>query len=187
MQFVHQNFFENQQFEAPRSAAHWREELRYLKNFGFSAIIQCFFAACAVCARPFIQKSDMQRHEVTHSSENSVPCIHERCQKRFKTVKNMRNHLLTHSNEKPFKCGFCDKAFKLDRQLKLHERAHDRVKDYTCSVCGEFLKILSDFRYQLFFRKRIHYERSFEVSLRCAHQQQTFQVPELLQRLQTTS
>lgn len=92
---------------------------------------------CPTCRKAFIQKTDMERHETTHSDVLNFLCNFSGCDKKFKTKKNLTCHLVTHNTDRPFKCQHCDKAFKVKRLWRFHEGLHRDTKPYNCDICGK--------------------------------------------------
>ncbi|XP_043203813.1 ras-responsive element-binding protein 1-like isoform X1 [Amphibalanus amphitrite] len=113
---------------------------------------------CKVCSAKFLQKSTLDRHMATHSTEGGLQCA--QCLTRFTCQYNYQRHLRTHTGEKPFVCQLCQKAFSDQGNLKKHMLKHtemasgqseveilrDRVVDLEARVAALELGLAGDSR-----------------------------------------
>ncbi|KAF0307135.1 Zinc finger protein 426 [Amphibalanus amphitrite] len=90
---------------------------------------------CKVCSAKFLQKSTLDRHMATHSTEGGLQCA--QCLTRFTCQYNYQRHLRTHTGEKPFVCQLCQKAFSDQGNLKKHMLKHTAGAEERCPVCPE--------------------------------------------------
>ena len=78
------------------------------------------------CEKDFTHKSDLVKHEHTHSS---VMYKCSKCDYSNSDERNYNQHLRKHTNVTPFQCKQCGKCFKYTMQLKCHRENPDN----TCS------------------------------------------------------
>ncbi|VCX31516.1 unnamed protein product, partial [Gulo gulo] len=117
---------------------------------------------CPDCGRSFCQKSDLTKHQRTHSGEKPYSCrecgrgfgrkssltIHQRkhsgekpyvcreCGRHFRYTSSLTNHKRIHSGERPFECQECGRGFRQKIALILHQRTHLEEKPFVCPECG---------------------------------------------------
>ncbi|XP_037091030.1 zinc finger and BTB domain-containing protein 17-like [Pollicipes pollicipes] len=90
---------------------------------------------CSICSAKFLQKSTLDRHMATHSTEGGLQCAV--CSTRFTCQYNYQRHLRTHTGEKPFSCQLCGRAFSDQGNLKKHMLKHKESAEERCPVCPE--------------------------------------------------
>lgn len=90
------------------------------------------------CARPFANKSDMQRHTLIHSHEKKHSCPVPCCGKRFTRKDELRAHSRLHSIDTAWLCRFdgCARRFAHQTYRQIHERTHTGEKPYICPFEG---------------------------------------------------
>ncbi|XP_070441232.1 zinc finger and SCAN domain-containing protein 26 isoform X2 [Equus przewalskii] len=110
------------------------------------------------CGEGFIQRSDLTKHEGTHTGEKlceSQVCesssvtghqkirsrekghqCHE-CGKAFQRSSHLVRHQKIHLGEKPYQCKECGKVFSQNAGLLEHLRIHTGEKPYLCIHCGK--------------------------------------------------
>ncbi|XP_069819744.1 zinc finger protein 665-like [Dendropsophus ebraccatus] len=91
--------------------------------------------SCSKCERSFVQKSDLIRHQGTHTGEKPFVCVE--CGKCFARKSNLVQHKRCHTGEKPFLCAQCGKGFSQKIDLIQHQRTHTGEKPFSCSKCGK--------------------------------------------------
>ena len=117
---------------------------------------------CPECGRNFCQKSDLVKHQRTHSGEKPFSCrecgrgfgrrssltVHQRkhsgekpyvcreCGRHFRYTSSLTNHKRIHSGERPFVCQQCGRGFRQKIALILHQRTHLEEKPFVCPECG---------------------------------------------------
>ncbi|XP_043922340.1 zinc finger protein 300-like [Protopterus annectens] len=89
----------------------------------------------ALCDKGFVQKSNMIKHQYTHTKENPHKC--DICDKTFSDKRYLIGHQLGHTGEKPYKCPICDKRFIYKSSLLSHQNIHLAKKPYKCPICGK--------------------------------------------------
>ncbi|XP_025714312.1 zinc finger and SCAN domain-containing protein 26 [Callorhinus ursinus] len=113
---------------------------------------------CSDCGEGFTQRSELIRHEGTHTQGRlceSEACpsprptahqkIHSRekghqcheCGKAFQRSSHLVRHQKIHLGEKPYQCKECGKVFSQNAGLLEHLRIHTGEKPYLCIHCGK--------------------------------------------------
>ena len=92
---------------------------------------------CSICHRKF---NDLRRHTLrVHKNdtlERLFKCEERECEKRFKSMTDLKNHLKKHQQE-PEECSICHGKFK---DLRYHMKTHQEPEE--CPICHEKFKFL---------------------------------------------
>ncbi|XP_073538139.1 uncharacterized protein [Phyllobates terribilis] len=92
--------------------------------------------SCSKCGSYFNQKSDLVRHERSHTGGKKPHSCSE-CGKCFNCKSLLVSHHGTHTGKKPYSCSECGKCFVQKSNLVIHQRSHTGEKPFSCSECGK--------------------------------------------------
>ena len=79
------------------------------------------------CDRGYSTKSDLRKHEKTHTAK-IIKCKYEGCIYKTKDPRNYSTHLKTHTQKKNHWCSYCGKGFTHSNQLTRHKKSCIKVK-----------------------------------------------------------
>ena len=97
------------------------------------------YVQCQVCEKSFRNISYMKKHQKIHVPSyvdvRNEEC--HKCQKKFRTKKDLRVHAIIHTNLKPFSCEDCGASFNNTGTLHRHKRTviHQKEARYFCDKC----------------------------------------------------
>ncbi|XP_073403859.1 oocyte zinc finger protein XlCOF8.4-like [Dendrobates tinctorius] len=91
--------------------------------------------SCLECGKCFNQKSNLVRHQKSHTGVKPYSC--SECGKCFTYKSHLVTHYRIHTGEKPFLCSECGKYFSRKPDVVKHQRIHSGKKPFSCSDCGK--------------------------------------------------
>jgi len=91
---------------------------------------------CATCGRTFYQRSNLRKHEWTHSDAAMYFCPD--CPRQLRTAERLRRHQTWHHQGAQFTCADCGRCFVQPSDLRRHIAfRHPATKrTYRCCYCG---------------------------------------------------
>ena len=93
---------------------------------------------CDICGIRFHQWYQIQKHVITHTTEQRFQCTQNGCERRFKTKPGLVAHIATaHSESRSFKCKICGKTFKTKNLLCSHNKVHVGRFTNKCIYCPD--------------------------------------------------
>ncbi|XP_069489854.1 zinc finger protein 282-like isoform X2 [Ambystoma mexicanum] len=78
--------------------------------------------ACSICEKYFKTRTELTRHQRTHSGERPHHC--PVCGNSFGLRHHLIRHQRTHTGERPYQCIICKKRFSFKENLNRHQRTH---------------------------------------------------------------
>ncbi len=99
---------------------------------------------------------------LTDPIDRRFECVYDGCERKYRSMGNLKVHLKTHQKKFDFKCDFesCDKAFLSSYSLKIHKRVHTGEKPYACPSDGCDKSFNT--KYRLNAHKRLHTGDTFD-------------------------
>ncbi|XP_077291724.1 uncharacterized protein LOC143915141 isoform X5 [Arctopsyche grandis] len=88
---------------------------------------------CDICLKSFNQKSQLTKHERSHSEEKPFKC--DLCSKSFALKAYFLRHVKYHNAKKRHKCNICWKSYVRKSELDLHKLYHLNAKPHKCNIC----------------------------------------------------
>ena len=88
---------------------------------------------CKHCFKNFTKKSNLYRHQKSHSAQKPIQCSH--CGKSFTLISSLVRHQRIHTGEKLFQCSHCAMSCTSKTDFEKHQRRHTGEKPFKCSHC----------------------------------------------------
>ena len=133
-------------------------------------------AGCSLCELNQETCYKLKNYIKQNQSKKVLPC--QECDKKFKTVQELRVHSVVHSRIKPYSCGLCGEKFTQSSSLKTHYARHKTgtvgSEYYCCSDCGKICKTFAALK----SHSKSHHH-GFNSSASTLAQEQTGTFPQL--------
>lgn len=123
---------------------------------------------CQQCAKYFIYRSDLVKHQETHTKPGTHEC--PQCGQDFEDSTQLAAHRITSCNTRVFKCVKCRAHFRSLRTLYKHNRMHKEKTTHKCPECGRTFTSLS----QLVSHRRAHRTPTIKRNYTCKQCNETF-------------
>lgn len=95
---------------------------------------------CQHCGKGFVQKTDLKRHETTHSNEKNFICIVDGCGKAFSTKKNLSAHKYVHRQSRPCKFSVVNSLVSFSCHLVLQTNVACVLRHLNFNDCAIITK-----------------------------------------------
>lgn len=109
-----------------------RKELNFHKKTIHAGEMTFF---CHICGRNMYTKINLEYHIRVHTQERPFKCTIEGCEKAFKQDGQLNRHILTHSSEQNYSCDVCGIKIKSKYYLNQHRKIHFYDKRFKCDEC----------------------------------------------------
>lgn len=127
-----------------------KRHLRFVHN------INVIWYNCQECDMKFKSKQDLERHQITHSSNIIWLCCDvSECNFKTKQKSNLKRHKLIHDPRgiKWYNCNHCDYKTHTKANFNRHLLKHDKngIKWMACSLCESQFKTKSELKSHMSF------------------------------------
>ena len=99
---------------------------------------------CTICKASLGGTSELERHILSHDTENLFKHACPICGKTSKTLESSEHHVKYNHTKKDFVCDFCSKSFRYPSGKKDHQKRDHATQGsseiYECNECGVKLK-----------------------------------------------
>ncbi|XP_034941985.1 zinc finger protein 83-like [Chelonus insularis] len=85
------------------------------------------------CEKSF--KKPGKKLKINHEKSLKYTCM--TCDKKWKTLSDLKAHIKTHSNVRPFMCEKCGQAYKHKHALEIHVGMHNGINPFQCCFCSK--------------------------------------------------
>ncbi|NP_001107944.2 uncharacterized protein LOC100001353 [Danio rerio] len=123
---------------------------------------------CQQCTKYFIYRSDLAKHQETHTKPGAHECL--QCGQDFEDSTQLAAHRISSCNTRVFKCVKCRAHFRSLRTLYKHNRMHKEKTTHKCPECGRTFTSLS----QLVSHRRGHRTPTIKRNYTCKQCNETF-------------
>merc|ERR1712129_364970 len=89
---------------------------------------------CSHCEYSTNVKSNLTRHNRTHTGAKPFVCSYVNCNRQFRYKMNLTEHIQTQHKKEEHKCNECNKVYGTKRLLTKHMRRHRG--DFKCPHCA---------------------------------------------------
>ena len=101
------------------------------------------YMTCEICGATVKEGGSFKAHMSSHEKCKLIKC--SMCDKRFRTIVELKSHLCVHSGRQ-VKCEICGSSVKEGGSYQQHMLRHKQNKNKCCDVCGKCFKGMGDLK-----------------------------------------